>query len=320
MSRCSRLRWILWACPLLIVLAVFLGPEFSTPWRLFESTSLPVLEARLWRVALGAFVGAALAMAGVVLQAILRNPLAEPYVLGVSAGASLGMALCLYACATPSLAPFAGFLGGLLSLFVVFRLAAVRRITAPHTLILAGVVWASLCGSLLMFVVSTAQHERLRAVLWWVLGDLQPLSVDHVKWISAVVLGSAALLWVWARDLDVLLLGEEVAGQTGIHLERTKFFFLAAATLLTASTVSVCGMIGFVGLTVPHVARALVGPAHRRLILAAAVLGAAFLAVADGVGRALLYPIEVPAGVITSLIGAPFFLVLLKKARGEMWP
>ncbi|MBP7829194.1 MAG: iron ABC transporter permease [Kiritimatiellae bacterium] len=322
MKRQSHYLILLTACPLLVAAGIFLGHGWSDPASLFEPARRGILEARLWRVALGAITGAALSVSGVILQALLRNPLAEPYVLGLSAGSGLTTALgiLLGGLAFSSLLlPAAGFGGGLVSLVVVWRLASAGRVTGPHTLILAGVVWGSLCGSLLMFLVSQASVEGLHAVLWWLLGDLQVFDARLVVMSAALILPALGVAILLARDLDVLLLGEEMAGHVGLNAERAKKVFLALAALLTAASVCVSGLIGFVGLTAPHAARSLVGPNHRRLVPASALLGAAFLVVADGLGRTLFYPVEVPIGVITSLVGAPFFLLLLRRKQKEMW-
>lgn len=321
----NRNRWliaVLAACPVLVVLGLFLGGGMRHPFDIFEPAQRGILTVRLWRVALGALVGASLAVAGAVLQAVLRNPLAEPYVLGLSSGAGLGAALCIVggALAVSSLLlPGAGFVGALVSLAIVYRLARVGRSTAPHTLILAGVVWGSLCGSILMFLVSQSSAEGLHAILWWFLGDLQVFDVRLVQAVFVIVALAGLGLSFLARDLNVIMLGDEMAGHVGLAPERTKVLLLGLASLMTAAAVSVSGLIGFVGLTVPHAARALVGPEHRRMLPAAACLGAAFLVIADGVGRTLLFPVEVPVGVITALVGAPFFLVLLRQRQREMW-
>ena len=310
------------ACPLLAALGIFLGEGWRDPFSLFRPDRQGILTVRAWRVLAGSLVGASLSLAGAVLQAVLRNPLAEPYVLGLSSGAGLGIALCIVAggFALNSLAlPAAGFIGGVLSLAVVYRLARVGRTTAPHTLILAGVIWSSLCGSVLMFLVSQSSAEGLHAVLWWFLGDLQVFDVPLV-WAALFLNGVAFVgLSHLARDLNALVLGEEMAGHVGLEPDKTRILLLLLASVVTASSVCVSGLIAFVGLTAPHAARALVGPDHRRLLPAAACLGAAFLVTADGLGRLLFYPIEVPVGVITAFVGAPFFLVLLRRKQKEIW-
>ena len=299
-----------------------MGRGFAHPAGLFEPAQRGILQIRLWRVALGAIVGASLSVAGAVLQAVLRNPLAEPYLLGISSGAGLGAAVCIIAAVVPFSTfalPASGFVGAVLSLIIVYRLALVGRRTSSHTLILAGVVWSSLCGSLLMFLVSQSSAEGLHALLWWFLGDLQVFDA-HLVLAAALVIGLALLaLSFLAREMNVLMLGEEMAGHIGLKPERVKMLLLALASAITASAVCVSGLIGFVGLTVPHAARALVGPDHRRLLPAAAFLGAAFLVLADGIGRTVLAPVEIPVGVVTAFLGGPFFLVLLRRRQREIW-
>ena len=299
-----------------------MGRGFAHPAGLFEPAQRGILQIRLWRVALGAIVGASLSVAGAVLQAVLRNPLAEPYLLGISSGAGLGAAVCIIAAVVPFSTfalPASGFVGAVLSLIIVYRLALVGRRTSSHTLILAGVVWSSLCGSLLMFLVSQSSAEGLHALLWWFLGDLQVFDA-HLVLAAARVIGLALLaLSFLAREMNVLMLGEEMAGHIGLKPERVKMLLLALASAITASAVCVSGLIGFVGLTVPHAARALVGPDHRRLLPAAAFLGAAFLVLADGIGRTVLAPVEIPVGVVTAFLGGPFFLVLLRRRQREIW-
>ncbi|HBA82947.1 MAG TPA: iron ABC transporter permease [Verrucomicrobia bacterium] len=321
----NRRRWlwlILISAPGVIVLSIFLGVGWNEPGFLFNPAQRGILEVRLWRVFLGVLVGASLSAGGVILQAVLRNPLADPYVLGLSSGAGLSAALCIVGggLALGALVlPMAGFVGALVSLAAVYRLARVGRTTAPHTLVLAGVVWGSLCGSLLMFIVSQSSAEGLHAIMWWFLGDLQVFDAGMVRIMAVLIAASFAALAFFARDLNVILLGDEMAGHVGLHPERVKIAVLSLAAVLTASAVSVSGLIGFVGLVVPHAMRALVGPDHRRLLPASVAAGAAFLALADGLGRLLFFPIEIPVGIFTSLIGGPFFLFLLRGRRKEMW-
>ncbi len=321
-KRNRAFRLVLVLSPPLIVLAVFLGDEWHRPWMLLEAERAGILELRAWRVLLGGVVGASLAVSGAVLQTLLRNPLAEPYVLGLSSGAGLATVVALVAGAAAwgvFALPAAGFLGALISLAVVYRLARSGATTTSHTLILAGVIWGSLCGSVLMFLVSQSTAEGLRAVMWWMLGDLQ---VYDTRLLQAVAcLNGAALLGLllMARDLNVMWLGDEAAGHIGLNPERLKVMALGGAAVLAASAVSVSGLIAFVGLVAPHAVRALVGPDHRRLIPACALAGAVFLVWADGIGRTILFPIEVPVGVLTALTGAPFFLVLLRRRHRTMW-
>ncbi len=317
-----NLAALLWISLALLIFAIFLGSGWREPWTLLSSEYRSILALRLWRVLLGAVCGASLATAGVVLQAILRNPLAEPYILGVSAGAGVGAATAIafggFALGA-LLLPLGGFAGGAISLFAVYLLARVDSRTAPHTLILAGVAWGALCSSILMFFVSRSSAEGLHAVSWWFLGDLQVYDPRLVLIVTAInALGIVAVAGQ-ARSLDALTLGDDIASHLGLHAERKKIFLLGLATLLASASVSACGLIAFVGLIVPHVARSLVGPEHRRLIPASLALGAAFLALTDGLGRILFYPVEVPVGIFTALIGTPFFLALLRRKRRAMW-
>lgn len=313
---------ILWACPALLVAALFLGTGWQDPLRLFAPEYHGVLLLRAWRVLLGAVCGASLAVAGAVLQAILRNPLAEPYILGVSAGAGVGTASAIAwggMAMGALIMPLGGFAGGLISLFSVYLLARVDTRTAPHTLILAGVAWGALCSSILMFFVSRSTAEGLHAVSWWFLGDLQVYDTPLVLVVGALSAVAITAIATQARALDALTMGDDLAAHLGLHVERRKILLLVLATLLASASVSVCGLIAFVGLVIPHAARGLVGPQHRRLLPASIALGAAFLTIVDGLGRVLFYPTEVPVGIFTALVGAPFFLALLRRKRRDIW-
>ncbi len=317
-----RLGIILLLGVCLLITGVALGNMWRTPWVLLTEEWAAVLEIRLWRVAVGALAGASLAISGSILQAVLRNPLAEPYVLGLSAGAGLGTALAIIAgglAVSLLLLPAAGFLGAVLSLAVVYQLARTARGTTPHTLILAGVVWGAMTGSLLMFLVSQSSAAGLHALLWWLLGDLQVFDTRLVIGVAVVNGSAAVILFGYSRRLNAMLLGDEGAAHVGVAVERTKVIVLGLATLLAAATVSVCGIISFVGLIAPHTARSLVGADHHRLLPASAMLGAVFLVWADGIGRMILFPVEIPVGVFTALVGGPFFLLLLRRHQRGVW-
>jgi iron complex transport system permease protein len=309
------------AC-LMIGASLFMGLGWRTPGELFSPAARGILELRMWRLSLGVLAGASLALAGVVLQTVLRNPLAEPYVLGLSAGAGLGTALCIVLgglALSAVFLPLSGFAGACSSLLIVYLLARHAHGTTPHTLILAGVVWGSITGSLLMFLVSQSSAEGLHAILWWLLGNLQVQDASLVRIVMGLNGAAAVLLYLFAHPLNALLLGDDGARHVGIAPERTKVVVLGLATLLAAATVSISGIIAFVGLVAPHAARALVGADHRRLLPAAALIGSAFLVCADGIGRMVLYPQEVPVGVLTSLVGGPFFLLLLRRRQKGVW-
>ncbi len=309
------------AAPIIVAVCIFLGGDWKHPASLFAPENSGVLQIRLWRVALGALIGAALAVAGAGCQAVLRNPLAEPFSLGVASGGGLAIAAVFATGAATSRWPLpaAGFAGAMITLAAVYRLARVHGRTAPHTLILAGVACGSLCNSVLMLVVSQSKAEGMHALLWWFLGDLQVYDRTLVLLVAAIMVPVAAAVFARARRLNALLLGDDAAAHLGLHSERERWIALLLAAALTACCVCISGIIGFVGLLVPHTARALCGADHRRMLPAAALLGAIFICIADGLGRTLLYPIEIPVGIFTALAGAPFFLRLLRQRQREIW-
>jgi iron complex transport system permease protein len=321
-----------------LALAASTGASAASPWdllfggarsgadpeaRAVERTIL--LRVRLPRVLLAAVVGGALTSAGIVFQALLRNPLADPYVLGVSGGAIVGAvsALALGAggllAGTPlegAAVPACAFAGALLALLAVARAATIGGELSVPALLLAGVVFNATSGAFLFFVQSVAAPDRLHEIVFYLMGavpSLRPSTVGAAAAVAAACVGALLLL---ARDLNVLSLGDGVARQLGVDIERVRRRAIALGALLTAIAVSVAGPIGFVGLIVPHILRALLGPDHRLLLVAGFLGGGAFLALADAVARRAAAPGEVPVGVVTALLGGPAFLVLLRRARG----
>jgi iron complex transport system permease protein len=282
-----------------------------------------IFRLRLARTALCVVAGTGLSAAGVIFQAILRNPLAEPYVLGVSSGAGLGAAIAIVLglnAAGAWMLPATAFAGALGTILLVYALARMPGGTAPvQTLLLSGVVVNAVLGSVLMFVVSVAPSEKLHSVIWWLLGNLQVFDWGLLRIVSAVVVAGLAVSVLCARDLNLMALGEEPAAHLGLDVEWTKKLFFLLASLMTGATVAACGLIGFVGLIVPHTVRLVVGPDHRRLVTASALSGAAFLVLADSVARTIIAPQEVPIGVITAILGGPFFLGLLRKRKASHW-
>jgi len=282
-----------------------------------------IFRLRLARTALCVVAGAGLSVAGVIFQAILRNPLAEPYVLGVSSGAGLGAVLAIvlgFSAAGAWTLPATAFAGALGTILLVYALARTPRGTAPvQTLLLSGVVVSAVLGSILMFVVSVTPSEKLHSVVWWLLGNLQIFDWGLLRIVSAVVAAGLAVSVLFARDLNLMALGDEPAAHLGLDVEWTNKLFFLLASLMTGATVAACGLIGFVGLIVPHTVRLVAGPDHRRLVTAAALAGAAFLVLADSVARTMIAPREVPIGVITAILGGPFFLGLLRKRKASYW-
>lgn len=276
-----------------------------------------VLNLRLCRVVAAGLAGAALSVAGAVLQALLRNPLAEPYVLGVSAGASVGAAAVVafgFTAALGGLAlPTAAFLGALASTALVYALArSGGRIPGP-TLLLSGVVVASVLGSLVsVLLFLSGGQNRMEAVILWTMGGFSEVDWARVAISFVPILVCAVVMWALGRDLNLLAFGEDPARFLGADVEPLKVTALIATALLTACAVAMGGVIGFVGLMAPHAARRLVGPDHRILIPSTALLGAVLLILGDLLGRSVHPPLEIPVGLITALFGGPFFLVVLR--------
>jgi iron complex transport system permease protein len=266
-----------------------------------------VVSIRLPRIVLGAVVGFALASAGTVMQGFFRNPMADPSIVGVSAGAATGAVAAILA--LPVALPVAAFVGALLAGFGVYVLASEGGRTPVGTLLLAGVAVQTFLGAVVSFMLVSAGRD-LREAIYWLMGHLQHSTWTEAGVATAVVVPGFLGLLVYARDLNVLLLGEEDAHSLGIEVERTKRILLGVSSLLTAAAVAVAGVIGFVGLVVPHVMRLLVGPDHRILLPTSALAGAAFLVATDTVARA--GTAELPVGIVTAAVGAPFFLYLLR--------
>ncbi|TFH16438.1 MAG: iron ABC transporter permease [Lentisphaerales bacterium] len=285
-------------------------------------TNPDLRNLRLARVLAGFVVGAALSCAGVTMQAILRNPLAEPYVLGVSSGAGLGAAIAVLSGLASTgilILPASAFVFATLTLVLVFVIAERNGHASVYSLILSGVIIGSICSSILMFLVSTSSAEGLRTIIWWMLGSLQVSSYELLTVCAVVIAVGIAGSLMLARELDALTLGRETAHYVGVRTSVTVAVALGLVTLLAATSVSLAGLIGFVGLIVPHAVRSLVGASHRRLLPCAAIVGGVFLAVCDAAARTVLDGRELPIGVITAVLGGPFFLWILRARRRSGW-
>ncbi|BCV23892.1 iron ABC transporter permease [Gelria sp. Kuro-4] len=278
-----------------------------------------IWELRLPRVALAALVGAALAVAGATFQALFRNPMADPYVIGVSSGAALGATLALllalnFRFLDVGAVPLLAFTGALGTVAVVYQLGRVGNAVSLLTLLLAGIAVGSFLSALVSLLVYFA-GQRLHQVVFWLMGGFEGADWSKVRLaLPYFALGTAVIL-VHARELNALLLGEDTALHLGVEVERAKKLLLAGAALLTATAVAVSGLIGFVGLVVPHALRLLGGPDHRYLIPASALAGAALLVAADTLARTIIAPTELPVGLITALSGGPFFLYILRNRK-----
>lgn len=281
-----------------------------------EAEQVIIWLVRTPRVLVAACVGASLAVAGAQLQGLFRNPLASPDIIGSSAGGAFGAGLALASgLATKSLyyMPMMAFVGALLALFVVYAIATRRGRTPIVTLFLAGVALNALIGAATSFLITAkwGRYEIAQEILFWLMGGLDSRTWEHLWLVVPCFALGCAIAFLYARDLDVLLLGEEAALAVGTDVEHVKRVVNTGTALLTGGAVAVSGVIGFVGLIVPHIVRLVIGPKHSRLLPASALTGAAFLIAADILARTLQRPREIRLGIITSLFGAPFFLYLL---------
>ncbi|MDX1493897.1 MAG: iron ABC transporter permease [Longimicrobiales bacterium] len=324
-------RWVL-AAGLLVLLAVSIvtgvrfgsvplstGEVFAVLGGGGEATARDiVLGLRLPRVLLGILVGGGLAMAGATFQALLRNPLAEPYILGISGGASVGAVLVLafgLAAGGSWALPLAAFAGAVLAIVMVFGVAtATGRAMDVRVLLLAGVVVAAFFSACITLILSLSSARTVQSAVLWIMGSLAAADWGSGTLTAAYTLPAGLLLLAFSRPLNLMAIGEETAAYLGTDVERVKRLALLVAALITASGVAVAGVIGFVGLVVPHAVRLLIGPDHRALLPLSFLAGGAFLTFADLVARLALSPTEIPIGVITAFVGVPFFLMLLRRS------
>jgi len=289
-----------------------------------ETTALAVFfHIRVARILLAGLVGLGLSLAGTAFQGLLLNPLADPFTLGVAAGAAFGASLALTLGVSGAvlgalgLVPLAALAGALVALALVLALGRMAGSFQHGTLILAGVIVSAFLSSLIS-LVKFLYADSLSTIVFWIMGSFSARGWAHLLFALPYVLGGSLLLLLYARELNLLALGDAAAQQLGLAVGRVRLVLLLAASLITAGAVAVSGIIGFVGLIVPHLMRLLVGPDHRRLLPAAALAGAALLIAADTLARGLLpYGQEVPVGIITALLGGPFFCYLLKVTKGQ---
>lgn len=319
---------------LLIVMVLALGigaVHVSVLKTLFGDRSIDASEAvrareilfglRLPRILLAALVGAALSSAGVTFQAVLRNPLADPYILGVSGGAALGAIASASLGADRSAAgwalrPLAAFAGSSITVLLIFFLSRLRGRVSNYPLLLTGVVVNAFFSAIILFIITVADYTRFQQVFFWLVGTIEPPSWLTLGGLAIAIAVGFTALFLLAGRMNVMSLGEEEARALGLDVDRIKRIAILCASFVTAAAVSWSGLVGFVGLMVPHAARLIWGPDHRIILPASALGGAAFLVTADTGARTLLAPVEMPVGVITAVIGAPFFLFLFQREKG----
>lgn len=317
---------------ILFFLALSLGTVFI-PFRqiisiLFNSEidntlAIIIKQIRLPRILLSFLVGSGLAVAGVIFQGIIRNPMVDPYIIGVSAGAGTGVTIAIVfnlsiSFLNLSTLPLLAFLGALITVFIVYNLARVNNKFPVSTFLLAGVAMGFLLNAIMSFLMVLGTND-LHKVIYWLMGSLASGGWSELKIVLPYYLIGLIIIIFYLKDLNLILLGEENAQYLGVNVERVKTILISAATLVTAAVVSVSGIIGFIGLIIPHISRMLIGPDHRKLLPLSFLFGGIFLLICDTLARFLLAPLEIPVGIITALAGGPYFIYLLRKKKNEYW-
>lgn len=274
-----------------------------------------IWRIRLPRVFLAMLVGAALSLGGLVFQALLRNPLAEPYILGISSGSGIGAILGIIM----GLSPFPGisiaaFAGSMVTLLLLLFMTSGKTMLKKNILLLSGVMVNSFCAAFIMFLISITQDDRLHNIIFWLMGDLSMADLPQVWLLAAVVVPCAILIFCLSNAMNLFLMGKELAQTMGVNTKVITATLLIATSIMVSATVAACGPIGFVGLVIPHLLRLIIGPDHRVLVPACLLGGGAYVVICDILARTLPAQGEMPAGVITAMIGAPLFIILLKKS------
>ncbi len=274
-----------------------------------------IWQIRLPRVLLAILVGATLSVGGLVFQALLRNPLAEPYILGISGGSAIGaiIGIMLGMSRFPGVS-FTAFLGSLASLALILVMTTGHTILKKEALLLSGVMVNAFCSAVILFLISLAHDSRLHNILFWLKGDLSTANGPQVAILAAMLVPCFVLIFWFSHSMNLLLMGKEMAQTMGVNIKTVTIVLLVTASFMISATVSYCGLLGFIGLVMPHLLRLLFGSDHRVLVPACAIGGGAFLAICDLLARTLPQQGEMPPGVITALIGAPLFIYLLKRS------
>ncbi len=293
----------------------YLGDSIVQTWP--HSYNAIVLDVRLPRVILGMLVGIGLAVSGCAMQGLFRNPMASPFICGVSSGGAFGAALAINLGLAYIFVPFAAFLFSTLTVFSVYLISRVNGRVPIETLLLSGIAVSSFFSALVSLMLYLSD-EKLERIVFWMMGGLWAASWDKVLVTIPFIVVSVPVFVFFSRELNALLLGEENASDLGINVEGLKKFILTLTALTVGACVAVSGVIGFVGLIIPHVTRILVGPDHKILIPSSVLMGSIFLILTDTLARTVIRPAELPVGIITSLFGVPFFLYLLRRRKESM--
>ncbi len=276
-----------------------------------------VFDLRLPRVLLGVFVGGCLSISGVILQGLFRNPLVEPYTLGISGGSALGVAISIASHLTAKFGGgflvVSGFLGALLVIILLYLINLRKEVVSAKGLLLTGVMISFMSSSLIMLIMAISRAEDIQSIVLWIMGSLESADWTYVKILAPSSVLGLVLSYFLAMDLNALSLGEEEALHLGVNVERVKKLVFFLASLLTGLSVAVSGIIGFIGLVVPHFSRMLIGEDHRILLMSSFLMGGAFLVVSDMVARTIISPLELPVGVVTGIVGGGLFIYVLTK-------
>ena len=289
---------------------------------LFETNqSDSILYSIVWRirfprVLLAAVVGATLSLGGLVFQALLRNPLAEPFILGISGGSAIGaiIGILLGLSRFPGIC-FTSFLGSLGTLALILVMSTGKSVLRKDALLLSGVMVNAFCSAIIMFLVSITQDARLHNIIFWLMGDLSAADLPQVVILGAILIPCFIMVFMFSHAMNLLMMGKDMARTMGINIKAVTFTLLVVTSFMVSATVSFSGLVGFVGLVIPHLLRLVLGPDHRSLVPACLFGGAAYLVLCDLLARTLPQQGEMPAGVVTALIGAPLFIILLQKSR-----
>jgi len=326
----KRILSISFFLSILLVIAIFLGISIGSTGsgidEIFRAVfsnidADPLLSAIIWklrfpRVLLAALVGAALSLGGLVFQALLRNPLAEPYILGVSGGSAIGaIAGILIGFSQYPGVTITAFAGSSLVLVAVLAISSGHAILKQDTLLLAGVMVNSFCSAVIMFLISMTQDARLHSIMFWLMGDFTMTNFTQVSILTAILIPCFILIFLLSNSMNLLLLGKEMAVTMGVNIKLVTLILLITTSFMVSATVSHCGLVGFVGLVIPHLLRLIIGPDHRVLVPASVLGGGAYMVFCDLLARALPIQGEMPVGVITAMIGAPLFIILLRHSR-----
>ena len=286
-----------------------------------DGTGQSMHQAIIWRirfprVLLAALVGAALSLGGLVFQALLKNPLAEPYILGISGGAAIGgiIGIMLGLSHVPGVS-LTAFAGSLATLVLILFISSGRAVVVKDALLLSGVMVNAFCSAVIMFLLSITQNDRLHNIIFWLMGDLSASQIHHVSMLAVILLPCFMVIFAYSNQMNLLLLGSDMAATMGVQVRHVTLVLLVITSLMISVTVSQCGLIGFVGLVIPHLLRLLCGPDHRVLVPACVLGGGAYMVVCDLLARVLPPQGEMPGGVITAMIGAPLFIILLRRSK-----